>query len=507
MRESTVKFVWREPGFVDGFRSGVCLHGHTMHSRECLNFLPRYSRHVPGIRQVVNYYERKQCVDFARAWWTPPLTPASALRLEREQIADLGLRPMVSLTDHDDIEAGLALGVTTDAADTPISVEWTVPYERYVFHLGVHNIPRNSSPWWMAAMAEYTLSPREGMLPVILDEFARTAGVLIVLNHPFWLEEGVTEDEHGLALERLLRDCIGWLDAFELNGTRCWRENADTIELARARRRPLVSGGDRHACEPGACINLTNARNFAEFAAEIHAGHSSILFMPQYREPMGQRILDASRDILAGFSRVSRPGALGRPGLLPGPGRSSANACADMERPRAAMAGRRGCRGTVPWRRLGPAGHAGVSIRAWRHPSHEDVDVTIADFLRGDLSPEQAALLLSVGLVLGVFPIMGFPTLLCLLAALDYVSISRRCSCSIMSLPRCNSALLPAARAYGSLVVRKRRFLARFRGRRLGVCGAACRRGGGCVCVPSAWCCTPRSSSWRAEAARCGLMA
>jgi hypothetical protein len=34
-----------------------------------------------------------------------------------------------------------------------------------------------------------------------------------------------------------------------------------------------------------------------------------------------------------------------------------------------------------------------------------------------DLSPEEIALLLSVGLVLGVFPIMGFPTVFCLLAA------------------------------------------------------------------------------------------
>jgi uncharacterized protein (DUF2062 family) len=33
------------------------------------------------------------------------------------------------------------------------------------------------------------------------------------------------------------------------------------------------------------------------------------------------------------------------------------------------------------------------------------------------LSPEQAALLFSVGLVLGVFPIVGFPSVLCLLAA------------------------------------------------------------------------------------------
>jgi hypothetical protein len=269
-----------------------------MHSVECLSFLPRHLHHVPGISQVVGYYERARRVDFARAWWTPPLTPASALRLERDQIAALGLRPMVSLTDHDDIEGGLAVGVTADPADTPLSVEWTVPYERSIFHLGVHNISRNAAREWMAAMTEYTKTPREAMLPAILDEFSRVPGVLIVLNHPFWLEEGVTEEDHKPALERILRECVGWFGAFELNGTRRWKENADTIELAQTYQRPVISGGDRHACEPGACINLTNAGSFAEFVAEIHAGRSSILFMPQYREPMAQRILEAARDIL-----------------------------------------------------------------------------------------------------------------------------------------------------------------------------------------------------------------
>jgi hypothetical protein len=60
----------------------------------------------------------------------------------------------------------------------------------------------------------------------------------------------------------------------------------------------VVSGGDRHACEPSACVNLTNAQSFAEFVSEIHAGRSTILFLPHYREPMAQRILEASRDIL-----------------------------------------------------------------------------------------------------------------------------------------------------------------------------------------------------------------
>ena len=299
MPESTVTFAWRAPDYTEGFHTGVCLHGHTMHSQECLSFLPRYLHQVPGISQLVSYYEREpRSVDFERAWWTPPLTPASALSLERQQIADLALRPMVSLTDHDDIEAGLSLGVTADPAETPVSVEWTVPYLGSMFHLGVHNIPRPDAGAWMEVMRDYTGTPREAAVPVILDEFAGTPDVLIVLNHPFWLEEGVTEDVHRQALCRFLRECIGWLDAFELNGTRRWKENAATIELAREHQRPLVSGGDRHGCEPSARINLTNARTFGEFVSEIHAGRSSVVFLPHYREPMAQRILEASRDIL-----------------------------------------------------------------------------------------------------------------------------------------------------------------------------------------------------------------
>jgi hypothetical protein len=299
MRESNIRFAWKEQPPIEEFGTGVCLHGHTMHSRECLSFLPRYARDIPLLGQVARYYERgPRSVDFSRAWWTPPLTPASALKLERDQIIGLGLHPLVSLTDHDDIQAGLTLGITSDPRETPVSVEWTVPYDHAIFHLGVHNIPRTAAGDWMDAMAEYTAAPREETLPDILDEFAATPGALIVLNHPFWREEGVEESEHRAALDRLLRRHARWFDAFELNGTRPWHENAETIQLARAHARPLISGGDRHACEPSACINLTNARTFAAFADEIHGGHSSILFLPQYREPMAQRVLEAVRDIL-----------------------------------------------------------------------------------------------------------------------------------------------------------------------------------------------------------------
>src|SRR3984893_4080364 len=133
MEGSKVLFAWEHPPALRDFRTGVCLHGHTMHSEECLSFLPSYLHHVPGISQIVSRYQRE--IDFARAYWTPPLTPASALRMEGEQVGRLCLNPLVSLTDHDNIEAGMALQVAVDRSRVPVSVEWTVPYQRSIFHL------------------------------------------------------------------------------------------------------------------------------------------------------------------------------------------------------------------------------------------------------------------------------------------------------------------------------------------------------------------------------------
>lgn len=267
-----------------------------MHSEECLSFLPRYLHQVPGISQIVKHYQRE--VDFARAYWTPPLTPAAALSIEREQIESLELVPLVSLTDHDGIEAGVSLQAAHTSQSVPVSVEWTVPYCRSIVHLGIHNLPPTVAPLWMREMAAYTAAPDDRLLREILSACAQIPGVLTVLNHPFWLEEGIEEADRSVALDRLLGECLPWFHAFELNGTRNWTENTATVELALAHSRPVVSGGDRHACEPAACINLTNAGSFSEFAAEVREGYSRVVFMPHYKRPMALRILEASSDIL-----------------------------------------------------------------------------------------------------------------------------------------------------------------------------------------------------------------
>ena len=295
---NNVAFLRRDSDSVQQFRSAVCLHGHTMFSEECLEFLPRYLKRVPGVSQVVSGYERRDSVDFASAYWTPPLTPASALCLEQEQITRLGLRAMVSLTDHDSVEAPMALQVTAGSEEVPVSVEWTVPYQHAILHLGIHNLPSAEARQWKSIMAAYTSAPDEARLSPILRELSAIPDVLIVLNHPFWLEEGVEESDRRDAVKLLLHECLSCFHAFELNGTRKWHENSATIELAREYSRPVISGGDRHACEPAACLNLTNATSFGEFVAEIRAGHSTVLFMPHYREPMALRILETAWQIL-----------------------------------------------------------------------------------------------------------------------------------------------------------------------------------------------------------------
>ena len=65
-----------------------------------------------------------------------------------------------------------------------------------------------------------------------------------------------------------------------------------------------------------------------------------------------------------------------------------------------------------------------------------------------ELSPERVALLLSVGLVLGLFPIVGCPTVLCLLAAFALrLNLAALQLLNNVSSPFQLALLLPLARA------------------------------------------------------------
>src|SRR5262249_46471526 len=122
---------------------------------------------------------------------------------------------------------------------------------------------------------------------------------------PLWDEAAIGPEAHSAHLSSLLAQMGGWIHAIELNGLRSRRENAAVEQLAEVWRKPLISGGDRHGAEPNAVVNLTNARTFAEFAAEVRRdGYSQILFRSQYREPLRLRWLQTVWDIVRSYPQA-----------------------------------------------------------------------------------------------------------------------------------------------------------------------------------------------------------
>jgi hypothetical protein len=209
----------------------------------------------------------------------------------------MGLSPLVSLTDHDDIEAPLSLLAMDVSFNIPISVEWTVPFRNTFFHLGVHNIPPNRARAMMEQLKAFTERPGEGDLQGIFADLHAEPGMLTVFNHPLWDETGIGTEQHRKAAIALLSEYGECLHAIELNGLRPWRENASAIRLARDWAKPVISGGDRHVFEPNACLNLTNAGTFAEFAAEVRSGWSDVLLASHYRTLHMTRVLHNVLDV------------------------------------------------------------------------------------------------------------------------------------------------------------------------------------------------------------------
>ena len=286
----------RGKGSVLPCRSGVSLHGHTRHSQESLGFISKFLEQCSLSRR---WFEgkREQCLrttgialDLRRAYWTPPLCERLAHEVESRQIEALGLRPMVSLTDHDTIAACTLLREDAAFEDTPISTEWTVPFGSAVFHFGVHNLPPEMAQSSMAAMREATATADEERILELFAELCSMPSVLVVFNHPLWNFFDIPRELFNFELTRFLTSANRYMHAFELNGMRGHGENREVIRLAAEWNQVIISGGDRHGCEPNASLNLTNAADFAEFVEEVREGRqSTVLIMPQYAEPLGWR--------------------------------------------------------------------------------------------------------------------------------------------------------------------------------------------------------------------------
>jgi hypothetical protein len=328
MAETKLSCFWHRPDLGRDTRAAVSLHGHTNRSKESLQLIPELARRGPMLHAALE----KQCkksripVDFARAYWTPPLTPKLAYETEKNQIENtLELKSLVSLTDHDNIDAPLWLRTVRETAHTPISLEWSVPYAGTIFHLGVHNLPGGQAQWIMNDLAAYTRKPDEGGLCELLATLDAFPDVLVVFNHPLWTQTCVGVQRDDKALDRFLGCAVQFLHAFEINATRSSKENKRVRELAERWQRPLVSGGDRHGCEASGALNLTCAETFGEFVSEIRQEQRShVLLMPQYTEPVTIRTTRTLLDVIRNYpeypigsrrwdERVFHPDANGGP--------------------------------------------------------------------------------------------------------------------------------------------------------------------------------------------------
>ena len=242
-------------------------------------------------------------MDFSRAYWTPPLTPKLAYETEKNQIENcLGLEAMVSLTDHDNIEAPVLLQTTPDTAHAPISVEWSVPFAGTIFHLGVHNLPSGLAQAIMDDLAAYTRNPGDRRLAELLAMLDERPDVLLVFNHPLWTQSCIGVQRASDDLDRFLSCAVQFLHAFEINATRSAKENNRVAELASQWERPVISGGDRHGCVANGALNLTSAETFCEFVSEIRQKQRShVLLMPQYIEPVSVRTTRTLLDVIRNY--------------------------------------------------------------------------------------------------------------------------------------------------------------------------------------------------------------
>ena len=298
-------YLWEDRRITRRFNTGVSLHGHTNRSHESLFFLEEFMKRNALLRLAMKRFDRRAQRSasiqptLSQAYWTPPLPPLEAFTVERKQIEErLGMQSLVSLTDHDNIEAPLLLRVVPEARRIPVSLEWSIHFENTILHLGVHNLPTAEAEAWVKRMNAYTEHPNPTELWELLSGLVQIRQVLLVFNHPLWDLPNIGKTNHIRVMRNFLERANPFFHAFELGGLRSWKENRDVIELAKAYRHPVIAGGDRHGCEPSALLNVTNAASFSEFVEEVRQQHSHVLAMPQYSDSTALRVFHTVLDVI-----------------------------------------------------------------------------------------------------------------------------------------------------------------------------------------------------------------
>lgn len=308
LKRSKLHVLRQRQDLSDRAKSGVSLHCHTQHSHEMLDFVPDYAARIPLVSLGWKYekarYERNngRSIDFSTAYWSPPFSGQEVYESEKTQIENNNLRSMVSITDHDCIDANMSIEETDGSRSVPISMEWTVPYDIGYFHVGVHNLPRDRAVELTKILLDFTFNKEHHNKEHLNQMFSMLNDlpqVLVILNHPIWDIEMVGKERHAELLNGFIRDHGHWIHALEVNGFRSWSENKEVIELAESMGIPVAAGGDRHGCQPNTVLNLTGADTFEEFVRDIREKKTNeVALMPEYEIPLHSRQFHSFSEIL-----------------------------------------------------------------------------------------------------------------------------------------------------------------------------------------------------------------
>ena len=142
---------------------------------------------------VGKYNEREgRVLDFSRGWWHPPVSPKVVFDSESAQIERrFDLAALVSVTDHNDIRAGLDLQDLYANRRAPISCEWTVPYGAAT-STSASTICRRTPPangWRASAPSRRARAANHWRISCA--ELNGMRETLIVFCHPLWDLAGV----------------------------------------------------------------------------------------------------------------------------------------------------------------------------------------------------------------------------------------------------------------------------------------------------------------------------
>ena len=306
---TTQQLYWQHSSFAKDLHAGVSIHSHTTCSEESMSVVPPiiakmiclrsdFLRRTNGQRQPLQAKP-----NFGHGFWTPPLPPRQAYRLEEKQIhAQFDLPAVVSLTDHDNIRASSLLRVIRQFRKAPISTEWTISFGPTFFHLGIHNLNPQTAETQMAELNAYTATPCAEKLAELLQSLCENPDLLVVVNHPLWDEKGIGKHRHQQTLRDLLEKAGPFIHAFEANGLRSLEENNMVREWGNRYNLPVLAGGDRHGLEPNAILNLTHGTSLVEFIHEVrYERWSHMIYMPQFQQSRFLRILHMVTDVVRDY--------------------------------------------------------------------------------------------------------------------------------------------------------------------------------------------------------------